>query len=57
MREKKRQVHVRLGGKLLERLERWLRRQKRLGFGARGAEIELMIEEGMARRERAERRK
>lgn len=60
MPEKRRgtvQLHIRVEKKLIERLEQWLDRAGRTAFGARGAEIERMIKEGVAKRERKEKRK
>lgn len=50
------QLHIRAAKELIDRLDTWLRRTGRSSFGARGAEIERMIKEGVERRERTERR-
>ena len=47
------QLSLRLKDDVLERIDEWLTRTARTAFGARGAELERMIEEGIKRRERA----
>jgi predicted DNA-binding protein len=48
----KKTIHLRIDEELVARLKSWLQRTGRTAYGAQNAELERMIAEGLARRER-----